>query len=145
MPKPYVPSVGSISSGTLRTEDLMTAFADELERIAPELSEIAEARAVATLANAGWLHVYESEEASDLVDALSDALSEHAPPFCYFGASDGDGADFGFWPSMESINELPCIADPSEVEGFGEECRFVNDHGNVTVYGADGTVLLDLV
>lgn len=53
---------------------------------------------------------------------------------------------------MESIEELPCIADNSDEAIAAEQSadwstdvRYVNDHGNVTVYGADGSVLLELV
>lgn len=146
--KPYQSSVGSISHGTLRTRDLLESFADELERCKAEgehANMIAEARAVILLDDAGGYDVADSEAASDLVNSLHDALNEYAPAFCYFGNTEGDGSDFGFWPSMEQIEELPRVSDPSEVEGLGTECAFVNDHGNVTVYGADGRVLLDIV
>lgn len=138
-------SVGSISHGTLRTIDLLVAFADELEyldanRTYAEL--IAEARARASSETAA-----ESDDAGDVVAELTDALNEFAPPYCYFGAHPGDGSAFGFWPDMDSIEELPRVADPADVPegGTGEECAFVNDHGNVTVYGADGRVILELV
>ena len=117
-------TIGSISRGTLRTVDLLEAFADELDRLESESDDVAEARAVLTLHNAGWLTIADSDEASELVQALQDALNEFAPSYCYFGTHEGDGSDFGFWPSMEAIDELPRI----------------NVHGNVTVYAADGSV-----
>lgn len=142
----YKPSIGSISHGTLRAEDLAVSFADELRRMAPEHDRVKEADAVQTLWAAGWNDIYDDERVSELVNDLQDALNEYAPPFCYFGNTDGDGSDFGFWPCMEEIEELPCVADPNEVENhLGEPCRFINDHGNVTVYGADGSVLIDFV
>lgn len=145
--RPYRPTIGTISHGTLRTDDLMISFADELRRIAPDHDLVKEADAVQTLWAAGWLNVYEGEEAHELVDLLQDELSANAPPYCYFGNTEGDGSDFGFWPSMEAIEELPRVADPAEVPdgGTGEDVAFVNDHGNVTVYGADGAILIELV
>lgn len=142
----YVPSIGSISTGTLRTEDLMISFADELAMIAPDHDLVKEAAAVQTLWAAGWNDIYDHDLALDLVNELQDELSTNAPPYCYFGTLEGDGADFGFWPCVEEIEELPRVSDPSEVEDhLGEECAFVNDHGNVTIYSAAGKVILELV
>lgn len=156
--RPYKPSVGSISHGTHRAPDLLEAFADELARIdsaaasaAIEAGEaykhdnlIEEARAVLTLVHAGWRIEDDMAEAvSELVNDLQDALAEHAPAFCYFGTHPGDGSDFGFWPDMDSIDELPRVSDPSEADEH-DECAFVNDHGNVTVY-ANGAVALEIV
>jgi len=127
--------IGSISHGTLRTEDLLSAFADELEWLTGPNDLSKEAQEINP----------ESEEASELVNDLIDALQELAPPYCYFGAHEGDGADFGFWFFWDAINELPRVADPADVEGLGEDCVFVNDHGNITIYGADGAVIWDCV
>jgi hypothetical protein len=141
--KSYKPSIGSISHGTLRTPDLIEAFADELDRIETDRKDVAEARAVLTLINAGWTIENDMSDAmSDLIIALQDALSEHAPAFCYFGANEGDGSDFGFWPSMDAIDELPRISDPSEADEH-DECAFVNDHGNVSIY-VNGAIVLDI-
>lgn len=138
-------TIGSISHGTLRTVDLLDAFASELDMLESGRGDVAEARAVLTLHNAGWLQIADSGEASELVQALQDALDEFAPSYCYFGTTEGDGSDFGFWPSLAAIEELPRVSDPADVEGMGEDCVFVNDHGNVTVYAADGSVIWDIV
>ena len=138
-------SLGTISHGTLRSEDLLAAFADELEYLCkandlPVDGLVQEARDVDPDSDAG----------SEIVNELIDALNEFAPPYCYFGAHEGDGSDFGFWPSIESIEELPAIDDDSDeaiaaATAGGEDCRYVNDHGNVTVYGHGRVVLLELV
>ena len=145
-------TVGSISHGTLKIDDLLEAFGWELQHIegatAEHLALANEARQLAhayTFADSDETED-EADRANDLVDKLTEALNELAPAYCYFSAHEGDGSDFGFWPSMEAIEELPRVSDPSEVEKhLGEDCAFVNDHGNVTVYSANGAVILELV
>jgi len=93
------------------------------------------------------------EIAEELVnESIPNALQIFAPAYCNFGAHEGDGSDFGYWPCMDAIEELPKIADNSEEairaeqsEDYSTDVCYVNDHGNVTVYGADGSVLLELV
>lgn len=147
----HAATVGSISHGTMRTVDLLDSFAAELAYLNPELVLADEAiRLLAEYAladEAGIIPDELEESAADMVEHLFVELDELAPPYCYFGASEGDGSDYGFWPSMEAIAELPRVADPADVPegGTGEDVAYANDHGNVTVYGADGTVLLELV
>ena len=133
-------TIGSISSGTLRTEDLLSAFASELRYLANghpgNLTLADEADAVED---------FDSDEAVELVNDLIDILNEYAPPYCYFGAHEGDGADFGFWPLWDAIDELPTVEDGDEAKAKGEDCKAVNDHGNVTLYGGDGAVIWDCV
>lgn len=139
-------AVGSISHGTLRTPDLLEAFANELEWLTTSANELVEeARAVLTLDRAGWSELADSEEASDLVSSMVDALNELAPAYCYFGANEGDGSDFGFWPSMDSIDELPRIQNIEGEELPTEDHCYVNDHGNITVYDCAHNVILDIV
>lgn len=131
--------IGSVSTGTLRAEDLIPAFADVLSEIAPaEYHKLAQSYAT------GNDEEYCSEEdESDMVDELEQSLSDRAPDFCYFGAHPGDGADFGFWICWDSIenaahdgslvkvdagDEWPALA--SDVDYVLE----VNDHGNSTLY-----------
>ena len=77
---------------------------------------------------------YANEE---LVGELQDALNEIAPPYCYFGTSDGDGACFGFFPCLDMggvADDLPKLDDLADItrEHWGEDVLIVNDHGNVT-------------
>lgn len=83
----------SVSSGTLKSEDLIPKFLgvlktygkDKYDAYIKENPEVED-----------WENLDE-ETMGWVVDELTDLLSEIAPDGCYFGASDGDGADFGFW------------------------------------------------
>ena len=154
MPK-HKAQVGSISQGTLRAEDLLAAFSAELSYLIQDVEHPGNKQTYQELideAESDSLD-YDIEEAGEILGELILALKELAPPYCYFGAHEGDGSDFGFWPCMDSINELPRLKDdPNDERSFsdqakslGEDCVFVNDHGNVTVYGGDGSVILELV
>jgi hypothetical protein len=140
----HTATVGSISHGTLRTIDLLRAFTFELSYLSGDYVELvnyADERHEAINVDSD----NETSEDSELVNELIDALNELAPAYCYFGAHDGDGSDFGFWPLMDAIDELPRIKNEEGETLPDEDHCYVNDHGNVTVYGANGTVLLELV
>ncbi len=140
--------IGSISHGTLRTEDLIGAFADTLEGLTfingdyysqPENhKERDRLNSLVGEAQDAWTEdgteLQDEDSARELVDWLQDALTEFAPPYCFFGAHPGDGSDFGFWPCHDEIDELPHVEDSDEAEALGEDCKHVNDHGNVTVF-----------
>ena len=81
---------GTLIHGTLRTEDLIEAFRAELSRI----DSIAEAAIVPA-------DDPESEDAQYELDELFEVLDRYAPEGYYFGAHEGDGSDFGFWPIEE--------------------------------------------
>ena len=163
--------IGSISHGTLRTEDLLPAFIDELTRLGGTLPgdlecvkhmEYTNLPSYATSApededNPFW----QSEDAMWDMEALTDALQECCPPFVYFGAHPGDGSDFGFWPDMEALEEALRFAhnhgDVTAVRGEKvirdctcEDCNHgilvqVNDHGNVPVMDMDRNELWSCV
>lgn len=148
--------IGSVSSGTMRPSDLLDRFADELEGLIllngdhfsrPEnFSERDRLNnLVGECHDALSAESTDDDHARDLVDKLFDALEMFAPAYCYFGAHPDDGADYGFWPDMDAINDLPSVDDPAGVDEMGEDCKSVNDHGNLTVYDADGNALLELV
>ena len=119
--------IGTLINGTLRNEDLLDAFAGELELLDPGYWNSPVMRSV-VLADSG------GEAASDMIQWLIDALNEHAPPHTYFGSVEGDGADFGFWPTGEPFELCDTINTP---DGWWDrDCQVyveINDHGNVTV------------
>lgn len=122
--KPF--QLGSISTGTLRTKDLLHAFRNALSRVGynTHLELITEACIV--IENENW----EGEQALELVnDRLSAAINELCPPFVYFGAHPDDGADFGFWPDMNAIHESV------DSDGYGGEVpgEYVLDNDGVIV------------
>jgi hypothetical protein len=97
---------GTISHGTLRTEDLIKAFVAELEShtIYTDAPLLKDAAAYLERLNACG----ESEEIGcEILDALFDALNDIAPEGMHFGALEGDGSDFGFWYTHQYECERP--------------------------------------
>lgn len=169
--------LGSVSHGTMRPEDLIPTFMDVLddirERIAApgSVSEHPEALAqrVQTVSRLDDLlgameqrqqadDYYETESADWDLEELFTVLAEFAPPYCHFGAHEGDGADYGFWPSLDSLrddtdNEFgPVYSVESgtawESAGLPEGVEYVcevTDHGNVALYSRSGELLWDCV
>jgi hypothetical protein len=91
-------SFGSVSWGTLRPQDLLTAFVDECNARGIAVSE--EASTFRRFTSQMWEIL--SDDMAEMVDMiineeLIDALSEGLPDGVYFGANEGDGADFGYW------------------------------------------------
>ena len=131
--------LGSISTGTLKPADLMATYESTLEAM---LSPTDFSIAIES--------IYRHDEDSDMVCAYEDALQALCPPFVYFGTLEGDGADFGFWPDMDSLNEAMQYGDVT----FHDDERIldehdviiqVSDHGNVTVMDMERNVLWSVV
>lgn len=156
MNTPQTARIGSVSQATLRQEDLIPSFVTEIqfqmgrcnEYWRDPANEVSRARMqrlceeAEAAFNEDATELLEDVDTGELLSGLIDALETFAPPYCYFGAHPGDGADFGFWPSMETIGELE--HGTSEDSVGGDDCREVNDHGNVTVWSG-GKAVLELV
>ena len=139
--KRYTAQFGSVSTGTMRPEDLIPVFADALK----DLKTSKEDRKL--INDAESLDFHEDNEDGVLMDTaeyvlseLFDALDAHAPAYGYFGAHPGDGADYGWWlgeeweRNFEDVDGLK-VADLTEVpKGYTGEVMQVNDHGNMTLY-----------
>jgi len=131
--------LGSISTGTLRTQDLLEAFH----------STIAASGTPPALAEDGYIDGGEPYSAGELLEVYTEQLESLCPPFVYFGTHPGDGADFGFWPDIETIQEIVNIAECDASQGIS--CPDdgvivqVSDHGNVTVMDMERNVLWSAV
>ena len=162
--------LGSVSTGTLRTEDLIPAFMSALDRLGKELPgdleclsrlEYIDVTTIPQIAdNVSVIDddddYWNSEEAGWDMESLTQALEECCPPFVYFGAIEGDGADFGFWPDTYSLGDA--LQDTWDGESSSWDWNLgyytlvdpavivqVSDHGNVTVMDMERNVLWSVV
>lgn len=98
-------SEGTIISGTLATQDLLRAFADEYARVLPFNGArlASEAREAADAIDANPLAQVANMTGQDIVTELFEALETIASrEGLTFGAHDNDGADFGYWQNEEA-------------------------------------------
>ena len=141
--------LGSISHGTMRPADLIPIFASTLSSLMQNDAPGAMATDWRTsfnqlIADADALAEtgYEFEDANEIVTELFDALDCYAPPFCYFGSLEGDGADYGFW--VGDIEDAVQFGEAIKVNA-GDDCSSeyctdvdyvfsITDHGNVTCF-----------
>jgi hypothetical protein len=81
---------GTVIHGTHKEEDLFFAFLKELQRVSDDQDPI--------LTRPGELVPNENYLAMEIVVDLMDKLDEYSPKGMRFGAHEGDGSDFGWWP-----------------------------------------------
>lgn len=139
-------SFGDVSTGTLRSEDLLDTFSSELEyqlKRQPRRFKRAAYRKLIREARAELRKIEAcpedgaTEDTAEIVNELQDALCDFAPPYAYFGTHEGDGASFGFYLSSYALEDFDGlrVEDTSEVpRDYRGEVLHVNDHGNVTLY-----------
>ena len=87
--------LGSVSSGTMRADDLIPCFLDELKLLSD--SDDVDTLITGIEERMEGEDYFESEDAGWDLSALFDALDGYAPEGAYFGAHPDDGADYGFW------------------------------------------------
>ena len=139
--KPF--QLGSVSTGTLRPEDLLPVFAATLDSFKTVAHQFTlEATMVLESNQEGYPDL--------LLDHLTEALQELCPPFVYFGTLEGDGADFGFWPDMDAIDEIRLGQSPSDFQAGHiyrlDDCILhINSNGDPTVMDLDRHVIWSTV
>jgi hypothetical protein len=94
-------NIGTISHGTLRIQDLLRAFASEIERNDADKWRgiICEARYFADEIDKDVSR--NVDDAWNLYDDMLILLQDYAPEDHYFGVHEGDDSDFGYWPVEE--------------------------------------------
>jgi len=106
---------GTVIHATLRPEDLIPVLTYELECILG-LGLYDQSYFVALHDGQAWNPGMDADETDATLEGLFDALDAIAPEGYYFGATEGDGADFGFWPVDEDPPYIaPCAQCSSSV------------------------------
>ena len=151
--------LGSISTGTLRPEDLLPAFIESLTATGGKIPEDLtcgthlEYTNLPSYSSVGVIDAddafWQSDDARDDVDALIDALEARCPPFVYFGSLPGDGADFGFWVDTEPLGDAlqDGPADEPPTEGWDwdlGEYTLANHGVIVQVFGHGDAIAMDM-
>jgi hypothetical protein len=142
--------IGSVSTGTLRLEDLIPAVLDVLEPLRLSRKDRATVRTIRALATRGDYAMGALDDGpDDRTDtdedfaALCEIADFHCPAFCYFGAHEGDGADIGVWIDVEGLRAAVLDGDvvasdlsPSEMRDFARVLDRNPDsrHTNVGVH-----------
>jgi len=145
--------LGSISTGTLRTQDLLKAFAIEAEARCGDMATRAVSAARIYLDPDA---IVDDEQTQETLEELRFLLEDSCPPFVHFGTLEGDGADFGFWPDMDRLNEeiqwVKQTPASDEVVLWDDDndpnnpiIVHVSDHGNVTVMDMERNVIWSVV
>lgn len=133
--------IGTISHGTMRPEDLVPVFADELRRLRGALP-----RALNNDVRAFSAGKCDDDGALFILESLFGELEAFAPNYCYFGAHPGDGSDYGFWLSDDWQQQakddgVKFVSDLAEVpDTFRGVLCVVSDHGNATLYATENGV-----
>lgn len=116
-----------VSTDTLRLEDLLPRYWQTAEQLA-QLADRPALINLSTLASLERLAGEDShesdwndEEACQLLEELTDTLQDVAPVGFYFGASEGDGACFGFWLGEDWAEALETLGlDGDDPAGWAE-------------------------
>lgn len=147
--------IGVLSEGRLRPQDILPVLADALASVdengnyagliedahrSAEDCDAADQALTLTRDQIGDIYEY----AHDLRDRLYEAMQEFAPPYCYVGPHEGDGACIGTFPDSEILGmdvgdgELACIGPDQRFPAPQPSSALeVNDHGNMTLYQWD--------
>lgn len=146
--------LGTVSEGTMRLQDLIPAFASVLEEEGGDPTALN--LAIYKLDSRAYVNgevgpydnddhdYWHSEDARWDLDELLDALNELAPPYCYFGAHPGDGADYGFWVSEGALQEGLYSGEIVRSEDMPYRLD-VSDRGNMTLYDQNGDEVWSVV
>ena len=92
--------LGTVSYATLRNEDLIPSFLEELIRIDSDNNTARDIEA--RIEEESY---YNSEDSVYDLEALFDELNNLCAdiPYVYFGATEGNSSDFGYWVAWDDL------------------------------------------
>lgn len=170
--KPRTLLLGTVSCATMRPEDLIPAFLSAAEDLRLSRADRATIREIrARESRSEDVEYYSTDEADWDLESLFDLLGNYVPPFCYFGAHPGDGADYGVWVYEDfpddAIREGEILSESSNgfkttyaigqyveesLDAIPEDLRkgaryrlVISDHGNMTLYHRNGREVWGIV
>ena len=141
--------LGSTSHGTMREEDLIPAFLNELRSVAPDEAEELRQTYVNDVHEAHEQNADQDElntiDTEFCWETLVNALQNHCPPYAYFGSNEGDGSDYGVWVSTESIADDLRYEDTEKLQSMvkGQPMPTGSQYVIVTDAAGDYEELLD--
>ena len=155
--------LGTISEGTLKTEDIGTNLIWHMDRLDLDTNDLntfnklkkefsEEIEHLEESEEEYYISVGSSEKLENIFDEIKEIADNYTPDYCYLGMHQYDGADFGVWV----VSEL--FEDTKQGGYDGMVCRStvnangvdepvpaeythylaVNDHGNCTLWARDG-------
>ena len=149
--------IGSISDGTLKTEDIGNNLIWHMDRLDLDTNDLNTFNKLKKEFSAEIEHLEESEEEyseklENIFDEIKEIADNYIPDYCYLGMSDCDGGDFGVWPEPDLFDTtsqggfdgfvFTSTIETNSVEEHvpAEYTHYlaVNDHGNCTLWSRDG-------
>lgn len=135
-------TVGSVSTATMRSQDLLPAFCEELRYLGHRDTKLTIIqRRVQSALNGKYGEndaYFQNEESAWDLDDLFDMLDSHSLPYMYFGAHPGDGSDYGFWLTENFCNDAFDGLEVNDLNNipvnYTGEVLEVNERGNMTLY-----------
>lgn len=92
----------SVISSTMRNQDLIPAFLQELHNQDPvACAQYRMYNSIPAYVQDDDSDWWGSDDAQWMLEDLFDQLQTYASDGCYFGAHPGDGSDYGYWECEE--------------------------------------------
>ena len=132
--------LGTISTGTLRTQDLLPTFVNTLLGI--DNANDGQTHGYQFTYQNAWDSDYDADSywnssyPTEDLEIVSNLLVDLCPPFVYFGTLEGDGSDFGFWVDHGEVLEVMLTAEENE-----EGDAWLTDNGLLAHDGHDATYM----
>jgi hypothetical protein len=149
-------TIGTLIHGTHRSEDLLPAFLHALEdykhpkacAFNSELIELGFGYSQCGACGLGnseeWPEAFDDDMASEFIADMMDALNDLAPDGYFFGAHEGDGSDFGFWPLSEwSVSNVENAKHIGTLEVNDESFEVLETETKLVFGGACNVGLLE--